>query len=346
MPRPRKPSNAWMAECPGLYCARGRYFVRHPDGTETRLCPDTVRKAEVLRAYHQLPKTPTEAPVVTLRKLVELYQASPKYRKLSYATHRDADMAFRAVLSRPMADGQPFGDLPAERISIGSMRNYTDKREQESAARAKKELAYLSAAYTWAIEREHVRCANPCKGVTRPEVLARTRYVTDEEYRQRYDLAGELGRPDVQGMMELAYLCRLRQVELLRLQDTPEIMTQDGLMAHRAKGSKNQIIGWSERLEAAVNLLRSVPRRLPTLNLVVSPFTGRPLTKSAFEGGAWRALRDEAKRRGHAHDWHFHDLKAKGVSDFNGDKFKASGHRSPQMTAVYDRKLEIVKSTR
>jgi hypothetical protein len=43
---------------------------------------------------------------------------------------------------------------------------------------------------------------------------------------------------------------------------------------------------------------------------------------------------------------HFHDLKAKGVSDFEGDKWQASGHMSPRMVTVYHRKIDRVASTR
>ena len=41
----------------------------------------------------------------------------------------------------------------------------------------------------------------------------------------------------------------------------------------------------------------------------------------------------------------FHDLKAKGVSDFNGDKKAASGHRSEAMVSIYDRKRKSVDAT-
>lgn len=347
MGRPRKPGYEWMEHCPGLYLAKGRFFVRQKGGTETFIAKATARKAEVLRAYHQLPKADgAAAGELTLEQMLRKYQGSEKYRKLAFTTHRDADMAFRAVLERKSKTGLRFGDLPAGKISIGAWRNYVDAREKESAARAKKELAYVSAAYTWAIEREHVPGPNPCKGVTRPEVKSRDRYVTDEEYAQRYDLAGELGRPDVQGMMELAYLCRLRQNEVLKVTGTSRYITAEGFIAHRGKGSKTQLILWSPRLEAAIKLLREVPRRLPTPNLVVSPHSGRPLTRGAFESGVWQQLREEAGKRKHATDWHFHDLKAKGVSDFEGDKHKASGHRTQQMTAIYDRALEKVRSTR
>jgi len=41
----------------------------------------------------------------------------------------------------------------------------------------------------------------------------------------------------------------------------------------------------------------------------------------------------------------FQDLKAKGVSDFEGDKRQASGHKSESMVAVYDRKTLEIEST-
>jgi hypothetical protein len=39
----------------------------------------------------------------------------------------------------------------------------------------------------------------------------------------------------------------------------------------------------------------------------------------------------------------FHDLKAVGISDTDGDKQTASGHKSATMVAVYDRKIAEVK---
>ena len=42
----------------------------------------------------------------------------------------------------------------------------------------------------------------------------------------------------------------------------------------------------------------------------------------------------------------FHDLKAKGVTDFDGDKQKAAGHKSARMAEAYNRKPEKTPSTR
>ena len=39
----------------------------------------------------------------------------------------------------------------------------------------------------------------------------------------------------------------------------------------------------------------------------------------------------------------FHDIKSKGISETEGDKQRASGHKTAAMMAVYDRKLAEVK---
>ena len=44
--------------------------------------------------------------------------------------------------------------------------------------------------------------------------------------------------------------------------------------------------------------------------------------------------------------FNFHDLKAKGVSDFDGNKQEASGLKSESLVAVYDRKIKKVNATR
>jgi hypothetical protein len=42
----------------------------------------------------------------------------------------------------------------------------------------------------------------------------------------------------------------------------------------------------------------------------------------------------------------FHDLKAKGVSDFDGDKQAAGGHKSASMVNTYNRKKGKISPTK
>jgi hypothetical protein len=53
-----------------------------------------------------------------------------------------------------------------------------------------------------------------------------------------------------------------------------------------------------------------------------------------------------AKDKGLDQRFTFHDLKAKGVSDFDSDKKLASGHRSDSMVDVYVRKPGLVDATK
>lgn len=60
---------------------------------------------------------------------------------------------------------------------------------------------------------------------------------------------------------------------------------------------------------------------------------------------AWRRAKHRAEASlGRKIDFTFHDLKAKGISDYSGDKQRFSGHRNPAQVAVYDRKPEVVDS--
>ena len=104
---------------------------------------------------------------------------------------------------------------------------------------------------------------------------------------------------------------------------------------------KEQIKAWSPRLRAAVKLAKSAAAT--SFKYVVSSPQGGKVTEAAFDT-AWRKARATAAKK-HPElefDFTFHDVKAKAISDYEGDKQKFSGHKTPQMVATYDRKTEIV----
>lgn len=341
MARPRSKKMAGFPDY--VYRSRKHYVLRAPGETQVKLCPITATRTEVWNAYLSAPRIPRQAVVLTLRGLLDQYLASAQFAELAEGTRYDARKAFRMLCRTPTKAGTPFGDTPMPAVTVVVMRRYMDKRGETAKKRANTELSYLSTACAWAIERGII-AMNPCSGVRKFRLKARDRYVEDHEYDERYALAGELGMPDMQVAMELAYLCRLREVEIVQIRDTPQFLQRAGMLAQRAKGSKTQIIRWSDRLRAAINLARSIPHAPGVTTLLVSPHTGRPLPVGTLRGH-WQALRREAHARGQAVDWTFHDLKAKGVSDAAGDKHQASGHKSPRMTAVYDRRPGEVDST-
>ncbi len=54
----------------------------------------------------------------------------------------------------------------------------------------------------------------------------------------------------------------------------------------------------------------------------------------------------KAMEKGLKERFTFHDLKAKGVTDFDGNKQEAAGHKSAQTAEVYNRKPGKTTSTR
>lgn len=338
MARPRK--NNKTAGLPDyVYFGKGRWFLRPPGGSETRLAPAGATREQIWRAYQKVPPVAPPSTRPTLRGLWLDWQKSLQFRELAHSTRTDVERALAKAFAEETSAGK-FGELYADEISSGVMRLYLDKRGEKAPKRANREVAYMSMMFSWAKERDLVG-DNPCLGVRRNPEVARDRYVTDEEYHVRYAIAPF----DVQVAMELAYLCRMREEEIVKLQDSPDVMRPEGMLVRRVKGSKSQIINWSPRLEAAVAAGRALPRKLKTTCLLVSLGTGAPMNAEAFRG-KWSRLRLKAKELGQAMDWTFHDLKAKGVSDFDGDKHQASGHKTHAMTAVYDRKLDVVRPTR
>jgi hypothetical protein len=160
-------------------------------------------------------------------------------------------------------------------------------------------------------------------------------------------------------IMEIAYLCRLRGIEVVTLTDAH--VTDQGLRTNRRKGSRDNIVGWTPRLRAAIDAAqqrradiwqrrcRALPMLAERRALIVSR-TGAPLRKSSFDS-AWqrfitRALADEIITGDDR--FSLHDLKRKGITDTKGnrhDKQEASGHRSAGMMDVYDLSLPVVKSS-
>jgi len=277
----------------------------------------------------------------TLRWLCEQYLASPAFATKRPATQSDYQFCHRQVITAKLANGDVFGDVTLHRIKPGTIVKYRDKRGESARVRVNREIAYLSIVFSWAYERDMVKL-NPVKGVKRLPEPPRTRYVEDREYEVVYRQAlTKVKATYLAPAMELAYLMRLRQVEVRTLQKSDCIL--DGIRARRRKGSREQIIEWSARLQAAV--AADTPSPIGSI-YVLHDRRGQPITKSAFDS-AWNTLMTECLSAGTLlQRFHFHDLKAKGVSDFDGDKQQAAGHKTPQMAAVYDRKIHRIKPTK
>lgn len=270
-------------------------------------------KAEALRAYADLMGL---AGTLTIADLFDRYLREVVPGK---APRTQKDNAVEMVKLRSV-----FGHMSPAGLRRSHVRQYLDIRAQQGAAvRGNREKALLSHVYSWAMERDLIEVVvNPCKGVHRNPEKAVETYVTDEQYQAAYARATER----MQIFMELAYLLAARKSEVLDLMRFD--LSEDGVRVRRGKGSKTNIVRWSQRLEDAVNRALALPGRSEYL---LHDRHGVKIKASSLDT-AWQRLRA---------GFRLHDLKAKGVSDSSAAN--PAGHRSVSMIAAYRRKPEKVE---
>lgn len=112
----------------------------------------------------------------------------------------------------------------------------------------------------------------------------------------------------------------------------------------RSKGSKEQVIKWTPRLRNAVARAEKLPSTIGTMYLIHDK-RGQKIRAEAFSS-AWQRVMKKATEEEGIKSFTFHDLKRRGVSDAEGDKLQASGHKSASMLAVYDVSVPEVQPTK
>jgi integrase len=172
--------------------------------------------------------------------------------------------------------------------------------------------------------------SNPARGVPALKEPPRSRYVTESEYAAFLEFAAPR-YPYLVPVAELAYLCRLRISEVCDLKRADA--TDAGLFAARRKGSKDALTEWTPRLKAAVDAAKALHGDIASMYLIASTTRGR-MRESTVQTAWQRAMVDWAKLGNPR--FRIHDLKRAGISDTEGDKLAASGHRSMAMLKVYD----------
>lgn len=345
MGRKRKPENQWMPAKVSL--KKNRYVLSGYQGSkegkpnwgkEITLCSGDASKAEVWQRYEEVQGIGT---ALTLDKLMNEFNRSPHFKTLAPRTQKDYLRYYDIITNKELKNGV-FGDLLVEKMTPGIIRKYLDRRSTENAPIAgNKETSYISSAFGWAYQRDKVSGVNPCDKVTRNPAPPRQHYVWDKDY---YAFLMMDTKPfHVNIVSELMYLCRLRENEVLSI--TRAQLIPEGFDAQRGKGSKNSIIPMSDRLQAVIDACLKLPLSITPIRPQELPLIhdkqGMAITQSAFYS-AWK----RRMKKFVGEPFTPHDLKRKAVSDFTGDKLKASGHNDPKMLKVYDVRPDTVKPTR
>ena len=157
-------------------------------------------------------------------------------------------------------------------------------------------------------------------------------------------------------VMELAYLCRLRGIEVVALTDVNEM--EEGLLTNRRKGSLDNIVRWTPRLRSVWDSAKAIRAKTwerrqtaipiaPSRRHIIVVSHGGPLRKSSLDT-AWQRFITLAIADGTItpeERFALHDLKRRGITDTTGnraEKQEASGHRDQKMMDVYDLSIPVV----
>lgn len=277
------------------------------------------------------------------------YLESKKFKQRKPKTQKGYLACHNHLVKMPMDDGRRFGQLSFRDITPVLMREYMDQfigPEGEllpGSAFANRNVSYVNTVFRWA--RQYGKtprgCENPCAGIDKHRIPHRDYYVPDEDYYH----ALMLGARYIRLLMELCYLCRARVDEATGF--TEANLLDDGLYLERQKGSKTQIIAYTPRLQATLAACRALPgpRNIdPAKNYLLHDARGERLTYECIKS-AWARTKKKLVAGG-TKPFRLHDLKHKGVSDFEGDKHKATGDWSRNMVKVYDQSVEVIEATR
>lgn len=326
MARTRKKEDQWMP--PRVYAGRSAYEFRPKAGGAIRLCDLDVNKAKVWQEYEKLLELSKSSN--TVRSMVFQFFDSADFRELAITTQKDYQKYSKKVLNA-------FGKMSTDKVQPKHVRQFMDILGQKSPVQANRHKAFLSRAYRWAFERGKVP-VNPCTGVRQFKETARDRYVEDYEYQAVYDSACSI----VKAAMEISYLCMARKADVVKLHNSQ--LLENGIYIKQGKTGKKQIKQWGPRLRAAVTVGKAQFPHVESM-FVLQQKNGSPFALASFDQ-RWRKSIIKAREITKLPlDFTFHDLKAKGISDYQGtatEKQFASGHKTAAQVATYDRKVQEV----
>lgn len=319
MARKRRSKNSWLP--PNVYRGRSAYEYKVKGMPVKPIAPLNAKQQDVWLAYHEI----RGAYQHSIRRLFYLFWQSRQYDAKAEATKKDYEQSKKKLL-------EVFGDMEPEKLRPAMFRKYMDKRGEQSETRANREKALMQVVFAWSLERDYVQY-NPIRDVKAFSEKPRDRYVTDDEYMAVYRIMPLR----IQVAMDLSYLCAMRLKDVCEL--TYDKCGEDGIFVQQSKTGKKQIKAWNDDLRAVIE--SSKQGKLVGLN-VVRNLRGKAYTTEGFKS-MWQKHMKKAFDDGLIKArFHFHDIKAKSISDYEGDKKRFSGHKTSAQVDVYDRKTQIV----
>lgn len=240
-----------------------------------------------------------------------------------------------------------FGDLEPQEVKpkhVAEFINVPTGRIHRNRMVTILSTVFKKAMGRWCLDLE---LTNPCTVVERWPTSPRDRYVTDDEFKRFRATT----RTQVQIAMDLALLIGQRQGDIIGMkwsQVKTEGLPRDQwhIEIDQGKTGKKLAILISDAVEKVLDRAWMMDPR-SARQYVLRTKWGKRYTEDGFRA-MWQRYCREWERNGNPR-YHFHDLRAKSISD-NGsleNAYLLAGHIDMAMTrGVYDRNRRVVQPLR
>jgi integrase len=298
---------------------------------------------EVLRAYGAWREEGPVGYVGSVGWMLDLFVGTvcPSYIKAG----RLAERTVRDYTKDAATLKAGIGKIPLAALMPSHVADFRDVRAETNPSHVRNELACLSAAMSYAVEKGYA-ATNPCLQVRRPTRIKRQRLITDAEYLKVYAVA----EPSVRLAMTLAVRTLALPGDLLRMGPHNIVRLDDGRRILRfARGKTKALI----EVEIVGELARAIDEATAgKVRKLRQPFVhtqeGKPYTVDGI-GAMFRRYCGEKKAN--VKDFGLRDLRAKGATDMYraGAEIRPLqnllGHGSETTTRIYIKGLlpEIVR---
>jgi len=324
-----KKEDEWMPL--RVYRGHCAYELQPKSGGKIRLCSLEASKSVVLKRFEE--ENFNLQHMYSVKKLFDAFFDSTQFQQYQPRTQKDYYSYSKDLLSA-------FGKMDANSVTTKDVRQFIDVKSKKSGVvQANRHLSALKALYSWGCGFSKVD-HNPCSAVKKNKEKPRERYITEQEYQALL----KYSCPVVYAAAQIAYLCMARIGDILALRIS-EIQEQ-GLCIKQGKTKLKQIKAWGPMLRLAIKEAKKMNPNIYSLFIIFQE-NGNRYSKSGFRS---RFLDAKEKARCATNlkmDFTFHDIKAKGISDFRGsleEKREAAGHTTNEQTRTYVRTVPIVNT--
>lgn len=334
MGRPRK--NPEQGLPTRVYLRSGRFYYVHPlDGRWESIGTDLATAKRVAEALN------SGGPA----------HGSMEYWLKKFLVRCEQRVAAKTLAPRSLEDYQDnvddlvpfFGKMSPALIKSRHVAEYLDDQLNDGrAVRGNREIACLSACFSWMVERDHAGLeVNAAKGVKRNPEASRERYVSDEEFQKVHEHCSLV----VRVWLQLIYRTLQRPSDVLRWTRSESLKVVDGVEVLQFRQSKTGVeitIALSQDMKdlfEAVRLDRAEQKKAASSDYLICTEAGEPYTLSGIVSMASRYIKESGV------DFAPYDAKAKGATDmFTSQSHSIEeisqlcGHKSITTTQIYIRK--------